>query len=53
LRFQRILDAKGISAELKNLGAKDGDLIMIGIYIYKYIYFIYKHEIFLNNYALS
>ena len=29
-RFQRILDAQGISATLKENGAKEGDLVMIG-----------------------
>jgi GTP-binding protein len=30
LRFQRILDAQGISEALKECGAKEGDLVMIG-----------------------
>lgn len=29
-RFQRILEAQGISEALSNLGAKQGDLVMIG-----------------------
>ena len=29
-RFQRILDAQGISEALKEQGAKEGDLVMIG-----------------------
>ena len=29
-RFQRILEAQGISDELAALGAKEGDLVMIG-----------------------
>lgn len=31
-RFQRILEAQGISESLANLGAKQGDLVMIGTY---------------------
>jgi Obg family GTPase CgtA-like protein len=30
MRFQRILDAHGISEALKEVGAKEGDLVMIG-----------------------
>jgi Obg family GTPase CgtA-like protein len=29
-RFQRILEAQGISEALSNMGAKEGDLVMIG-----------------------
>ena len=34
-RSQRILDAQGISESLKENGAKEGDLVMIGTYKYK------------------
>ena len=30
LRFQRILDAEGVTDALRESGAKEGDLIMIG-----------------------
>lgn len=32
-RFQRILDASGITAALKENNAKEGDLVMIGAFI--------------------
>lgn len=35
-RFQRILEAQGISAELRRCGAKQGDLIMIGDWDFNY-----------------
>jgi Domain of unknown function (DUF1967) len=37
LRFQRILEAEGINSALKEGGAKQGDLIMIGDYDFDYI----------------
>lgn len=35
-RFQRILDARGISAALKDHGATEGDLVMIGDWDFQY-----------------
>jgi hypothetical protein len=35
-RFQRILDAEGISEALENKGAKAGDLVMIGDWDFNY-----------------
>ena len=35
-RFQRILEAQGISAELRRSGAKQGDLIMVGDWDFNY-----------------
>ena len=35
-RFQRILDAHGISESLKENGAKEGDLVMIGDWDFTY-----------------
>ena len=35
-RFQRILDAEGINAALKELGAQEGDLVMIGDWDFNY-----------------
>ena len=36
-RFQRVLDAQGISAHLKALGATEGDSITIGGYDFDYV----------------
>jgi Obg family GTPase CgtA-like protein len=33
-RFQRILDASGITESLKENGAKEGDLVMIGALVH-------------------
>ena len=35
-RFQRILEAEGINKALKELGAEDGNLIMIGDWDFNY-----------------
>jgi Obg family GTPase CgtA-like protein len=38
-RFQRILDASGITESLKENGAKEGDLVMIGAFTLDHTYF--------------
>lgn len=37
MRFQRILEAQGISEKLKEAGAQEGDLIMVGDYDFDFI----------------
>ena len=43
-RFHRILDAQGISEALKDEGAQEGDLVMIGKYSVVWWYLVQRGD---------